>query len=192
MRPVQLALVAALFPAMLAAQDASSIADAAKSTKSPQKAKSKIVITDDNFQSSLGPFPDMAMEGVDNSDLIFKSISEYRKTHTPAETEMAIRDWYTRYDEMFQHAFAQNTEIKERAQDRYTDPRPYSDDYKKYQEQRSTEMRSQIQDGRVVEKNNFLIARIQQTMTKLRNLLQMNGMRYDWMKIRYGNGNGSY
>lgn len=37
-----------------------------------------------------------------------------------------------------------------------------------------------------------MMARIQQTLTKVRSDLQVSGLKYDWFKVRNGNGNGSF
>ncbi len=176
---------------LLAQDDSSSLADAAKKAHEG-KAKSKVVISDENFVPARGPLPDLNIEGLDNSDEVLKAIHEYRKTHTPVETEQVVHDWYDRYDVQFQNALDQNTSIRTRAQDRSAEPAEYPNDYRKYQEQRTTEMRSVLQDQRTMQKNNLLVARIQQSFQKIRNGLQVANLRYDWMKIRFGNGNGSW
>jgi hypothetical protein len=178
------------FASCVAAQEVS-LADAAKAARGA-KARSKVVIDEENFRSMRGPIPEMNIEGVDNSDAIIKAMDEYRRSHNPQETEIAIREWYNHYDLMFQHAFEQSAEIRDRAQDRYPDPHPYPDDYRKYQEQRSTEIRSAIQDQRLIQKNGLLMARIQQCVQKVRGALYSFGLKYEWMKIRFGNGNGSW
>jgi hypothetical protein len=177
---------------ILLAQDGSgSLVDAARKARD-SKAKSKVVITDENLNSDRGPLPDINIEGVDNSDDIVKAIDQYRRTHTLAETEHVIRDWYNRYDLLFQHAFAENEELRLRAQDRSVEPHEYSDDYVKYREQRSSEIHSQLQDSRTTQKNGLLMARLQQTLQKVRSAIFPFGLKYDWMKIRFGNGNGSW
>ena len=177
---------------MLLAQDGSgSLVDAARKGREG-KTKSKVVITDENLASDRGPLPDINIEGVDNSDDIVKAIDQYRRAHTPAETEHVVRDWYDRCDLLFQHAFAENEELKARAQDRSVQPQEYSDDYEKYREQRSAEVHSQLQDSRTYHKNGLLMARLQQTLQKVRSAIFPFGLKYDWIKIRFGNGNGSW
>lgn len=186
-----LILFLSLTACLQAQESAPSVVEAAKSARKT-KTKSKVVINDDNIPTSHGPIPDMNIEGVDNADVILKAMDEFRRSHTPLETERVIREWYDHYDSMMEHAIDQNAEIKARAQDRYADPRSYPDDYKKYQEQRSAEIRSAIQDERLLQKNGLLMARIQQCVQKVRSSLMSFGLRYGWMKIRFGNGNGSW
>jgi hypothetical protein len=175
----------------LMAQEGTSLADAAKKARDG-KAKSKVVINEENFVSNRGPLPDLNLDGLDNSDDVFKAIDKYRLTHSKQETEQVVHDWYDRYDAMLEHAIQQNFDIVAQAQDRATYPTRYPDDYKRYAEQRGVEVRSAIQDERLMRKNNLLTARIQQGFQKIRNSLWGMGVRYDWMKIRFGNGNGSW
>jgi hypothetical protein len=178
-------------PLILSAQEpAPSLADAAK--KSSGTTRAKLVIDDDNLRVTRGPIPDMNIEGVDNSDEIIKAIDTFRRSHSASETEQTIRSWYDRYDLLFQHAFDENTEIKARRQDRAADLQKYPDDWKKLQERRSTEIHSELQDQRSVQKNGLLMARIQQTVQRVRTAMQGYGLKYEWMKIRFGNGNGSW
>jgi hypothetical protein len=176
--------------ALIAQEAEPSLADAAKK-KGDGKPKSKVVITEENLPAH-GPLPSMNLEGVDNSDEVLKSIDQYRQTHTTAEIEQIVRDWYDEYYTLFVKAFTDSEEIKSRAQDRSYTPRRYSDDAGKYQEQRLAEVHSAVQDQRLVTKNNLLMARIQQSFQKVRNGLQARSIKYDWMKIRFGNGNGSW
>ena len=189
-RKLSIALLVVVPLLVWAQEQAPSLAEAAK--KSSTTTKAKLVIDDDNLRSSRGPIPDMNIEGVDNSDEIIKAIDTFRRSHSAVETEQTIRSWYDRYDLLFQHALDENTEIKTRRQDRSADLQKYPDDWKKLQERRSTELHSELQDQRSVQKNGLLMARIQQTIQKVRNAMQVYGLKYGWMKIRFGNGNGSW
>lgn len=176
---------------LMAQEGTPSLADAAKKARDG-KAKSKVVINEENFVTNRGPLPDLNLDGLDNSDDVFKAIDKYRLTHSKQETEQVVHDWYDRYDAMLEHAIQQNFDIVAQAQDRATYPTRYPDDYKRYAEQRGIEVRSAIQDERLMRKNNLLTARIQQGFQKIRNSLLGMGLRYEWMKIRFGNGNGSW
>jgi hypothetical protein len=154
------------------------------------KPKSKVVVTEENLVSARGPLPDMNIEGVDNSDDVIKAIDQYRRSHTSEETEQVVRAGYNQYDTLFQKAWSDNEEIKSRARDQATAPRHYSDDYRRYQEQRTAQVHSGLRDQRATLRNGLLMARIQQSLQKVRSGIQAFNLRYDWMKIRFGNGNG--
>lgn len=177
-----------------AQQEPPSLADVArKSHDSGPKAKR--VITDDNLNKSASPFPPMTTDGVYNSDDIVKAMCDFRHQHSPEDTEQAIHDWYDRYDMMFQQAFDENTAIKNRAQDRASHPLQLfygDDDWKQMQQIRQEQVLSELQDQRITQKNGLLMARIQQTLQAVRTGISRSGMTYAWMKIRFGNGNGSY
>lgn len=186
-----IALLLSLLPLAVHAQDSEpSLAEAARKAAGPSKAR--IVIDDETLRVSRGPIPDMNIEGVDNSDEIIKAIDTFRRSHTASETEQAIRSWYDHHDALFQHALDENSDIRTRRQDRAADLQRYPDDWKRLQERRSTELHSELQDQRSMQKNGLLMARIQQTFQRVRNGIQGFGLKYDWMKIRFGNGNGSW
>ncbi len=196
----RLLLVFALLACMssVGQDDSSSLADAARKSRA-LAAKAKTVINEDNFNANHGPIPDMNIDGVDNSDEIIKAINAYKKDHTPEEIELAVREWYDRYDMMFQKAFDENDAIKSRKQDRQVNaPRyfypdgDYSATYRQMDEARRQALLADLQDQKKVQKNGLLEARIQQTLQKVRTAIGSNGLHYDWMKIRFGNGNGSW
>jgi hypothetical protein len=156
-----------------------------------------MVVTDETLNTDRGPLPEMNIDGVDNSDDIIKAVASYKKEHTPVEVEEAVRSWYDHYDMMFQKAFDENNAIKNRAQDRAAHPsslayRDDEDSYKRIDELRRDQALSDLQNQRKVQKNGLLEARIQQTVQKVRTGIGQFGLRYEWMKIRFGNGNGSW
>ncbi len=178
-----------------AQDDAGSLADAARKAQATTT-KSRKVITDENLNFDHGPLPDMNIDGVDNSDDIVKAISKFKQEHSAEETEQVVRGWYDRYDMMFQKAFDENNAIKSRAQDRVAHPPSliYRDDesYRRIDEIRRDQVLSDLQNQRKVQKNGLLEARIQQTFQKVRTGIGAFGLHYDWLKIRFGNGNGSW
>jgi len=192
-------VVVVLAACLLAAAqgDSDSLADAARSAHAPA-AKSKKVITDESLNFDRGPLPDMNIDGVDNSDDIVKAISKYKQDHTPEETEQAVRGWYDRYDMMFQKALDENNAIHSRSQDRLNHPPTlvYGGEeevpYRRLDEIRRDQQLSDLQNQRKVQRNGLLEARIQQTFQKVRTGIGAFGLHYDWMKIRFGNGNGSW
>lgn len=110
-----------------------------------------------------------------------------------------MREWYDRYDMMFQKAFDENNAIKSRKQDRQVNaPRYFYPDgdypatYRQMDEARRQALLADLQDEKKVQKNGLLQARIQQTLQKVRTGIGADGLKYDWMKIRFGNGNGSW
>lgn len=195
---VLLVLVVVFVAVMLvsAQDDSTSVADAARKAHSTP-AKSKTTITDENLTSNRGPLPDMNIDGVDNSDDIIKAIAKYRQDHKPDEVEQVIRGWYDHYDMMFQKASDENNAIRSRKQDQAAHPptlvyREDEESYKRIDEIRRDQVLSDLQDQRKLQKNGLLTARIQQTLQKVRTSIAAMGLRYDWMKIRFGNGNGSW
>src|SRR5579863_8996041 len=76
-----------------------SLAAAARKAKATNHAHAKKVFTDDDMEAQAGPFPRMKMDGAGNDDEILSAISKYKLTHTPQQTEEAVRSWFDRYDQ---------------------------------------------------------------------------------------------
>ena len=63
-----------------------------------------------------GPFPKMEMDDDDNSADIIVAIVKYKSTHSPEETEDAVRSWYDRYNDMLDAALRDNKQTMQRNQ----------------------------------------------------------------------------
>jgi hypothetical protein len=176
---------------------ATPLGEIVKKSKTSPGPKAKAVITDENLKSRRGPIPGIALEGVDNSDEIIRAIREFKKTHTPAETEEAVRMWYDEFDTLMADTLDDNSRLIKRKEDRnlteatggYYGP---DGDYYRAMQRRNSEIAQDRADFRRGRKNGFMMARIQQTFMKVRNDLQSINLKYEWFKIRNGNGNGSY
>jgi hypothetical protein len=173
-----------------------SLGDIAKQNKKASGLKAKTVITDETLKAHAGPIPGIALEGVDNSDEIMRAIREFRKTHSPTETEAAVRLWYDESDAILAKALDDNARLVVRKEDRNlanaTGEYANRVDYSQAMERRNSEIREDRNDFRSYRRNGFLIGRVQQSFIKIRNDLQSGGLRYDWFKIRNANGNGSF
>src|SRR5579871_1124510 len=89
-----------------------SIAAAAKQSKNAKPAHAKKVFTDEDMEASAGPLPRLRMDGPENGDEIVTAITNYKATHTPAETERAIHIWFDRYDEILAAAIQENKDMQ--------------------------------------------------------------------------------
>jgi len=173
------------------------LGDLVKKNKQAGARKAKVVVDDDNLHSQRGPIPAIALEGVDNSDEIIRAIQEFRKINKPAETEEAVRFWYDEFDSLMADALDDNTRLIKRKEDRSLTEATGSyygrdGDYDKAMQRRNSAISEDREDFRRGRKNGFTIARIQQTFMKVRTGIQIGGLKYDWFKIRNGNGNGSF
>lgn len=194
---INLFILAILTASGQTASSSTPLGDVVKKNHQATSPKAKVVVDDDNLHSQRGPIPGMSLEGVDNSDEIIHAIREFKKSHTPAETEEAVRLWYDEFDSLMADTLDDNNRLIKRKEDRalteatgaYYGP---DGDYNKAMQRRNSAILEDRSDFRRERKNGFMIARIQQTFMKVRNDLQMIGLRYDWFKIRNGNGNGSF
>src|SRR5882757_7955243 len=173
------------------------LGDLVKKNKQAGARKAKVVVDDDNLHSQRGPIPAIALDGVDNSDEIIRAIQEFKKINKPAETEEAVRFWYDEFDSLMADALDDNTRLIKRKEDRSLTEATGSyygrdGDYDKAMQRRNSAISEDREDFRRGRKNGFTIARIQQTFMKVRTGIQIGGLKYDWFKIRNGNGNGSF
>jgi hypothetical protein len=87
----------------------------------------------------------------------------------------------------------ENNEINAHKQDpRYYDPERYPSNYQQAMQQARHEAQSEILDRKISQKNGVMAGRIQGTLWAVRSALVKLGMKYDWMKVHYGNGIQTY
>jgi hypothetical protein len=172
-----------------------SLAAAARSTKVQKTGHAKKVFTDEDMEASAGPLPRLKMDGAENADEIIAAISKYKATHTPEQTEQAVRIWYDRYDEMLAAAIQENQEMTSLRSANVSNGYELcqqSQDYVQCQNRQMAEQRGARSDQMEMTKNNNLITRVQHSFMKVRNGLQVNGPHYDWFKIRTTNNIDQY
>ncbi len=172
-----------------------SIAAAAKQAKNPRTGHAKKVFTDEDMEATAGPLPRLRMDGPENGDEIVAAITNYKATHTPAETERAIHIWFDRYDEILAAAIQENKDMQVLRNANSSNGYELcqeSGDYEKCRNRQMAEMRGARNDAVQATKNNELEVRIQHAFMKVRNGLSMNNLRYDWFKVRTTNGIDSF
>jgi hypothetical protein len=167
-----------------------SVAAAARGSKST-KAHAKKVFTDEDMEATAGPLPRLKMDGAENADEVIAAIAKYKTTHTPEQTEQAVRIWYDRYDEMLAAAIQDNqdmTVLRNANSSNGYELCQESGDYEQCRNRQMAEQRGARSDQAQMTKNNQLEVRIQHAFMKLRNGLVMNNLHYDWFKVRTTNG----
>lgn len=172
-----------------------SIAAAAKHSKNAKPDHAKKVYTDEDMEATAGPLPRLKMDGPENGDEIVAAITNYKASHTPAETERAIHIWFDRYDEILAAAIQENKDMQVLRNANSSNGYELcqeSGDYEKCRNRQMAEMRGARNDAVQATKNNELEVRIQHAFMKVRNGLSMNNLRYDWFKVRTTNGIDSY
>jgi hypothetical protein len=175
-----------------------SLGDVARKTREEKdsKPRAKTVIDDEATPAKQRTaFPDITMRGLDNTDEIISAMNGYMASHTPEEFEAAVREWYETYDRMMADAIEESSMLKERHIRRIHGAVPVQDrinDYRQMEQVREAQRRADDDDGKRVETNGLMTARIQQTFGRVRSHLQMKRLKFDWFKIRFGNGNGSW
>lgn len=167
-----------------------SVAAAARNAKTQKATHAKKVITDEDMEAIAGPLPHLKMDGAENADEVVDAIAKYKQTHTPGQTEQAVHIWYDRYDEILAAAIQDNLDLQTLRNANMSNGYELcqeSQDYRQCQNRQMAEYRGARSDQNVIMKNNNLEVRIQHVFMKVRNGLQMNGLHYEWFKIRTTN-----
>jgi len=171
--------------------DPGSIAAAARDAKAQKVGKAKKVFTDEDMEATAGPLPRLKMDGPENADEVVAAIAKYKVTHTPEETEKAVRVWYERYDEMLAAAIQDNQDtaaLRNANTSNGYELCQESGDYQQCRNRQMAEARGARSDSIAMAKNNQLEVRIQHAFMKVRNGLAISNLRYEWFKIRTTNG----
>lgn len=178
-----------------AGQGTPSLADIVRNSKAQNGTHAKKVLTDEDMEASTGPLPRLKMDGAENADDVVKAISAYKLTHTPEETEKAVRIWYERYDEMLAAAIQENLDLKTLRDTNLANGNELcqeSQDYQQCQSRRMAEIRGARHDQAEMAQNSNLMVRVQHSFSKVRIGLQQNNLHYEWFKIRTTNNIDNY
>jgi hypothetical protein len=166
------------------------VAGAVRDAKSQKSPRAKKVFTDDDLEATTGPLPPLRMEGAENADDIIAAIARYKGSHTPAQTEDAVHRWYDRYDEELAATIQRSLDITSLRNANVTNGYELcqqSQDYEKCEYRRRAELGGARNDQAEINHNTNVVVRIQHSFMKIRNGLSMNGLNYDWFKIRTTN-----
>jgi hypothetical protein len=184
---------AAASPPAQSSAPASPLAAAASSAKAQKTGHAKKVFTDDDMEANAGPLPRMKMDGPENGDEIVAAITKYKETHTPEQTEQAIRTWYDRYDEMLVATIQENRDMATIGSVNMSNGNELcqqSQDYEHCQNRQMADQRGSRTDQTQMIKNNALMMRIQRVFQKVRGALMMNNLHYSWFRIQSNSYNG--
>ena len=166
-----------------------------RDAKAQRNSHAKKVFTDDDMDASTNPLPRLKMDGMDNTDQIITEIGNYRKTHTPEETEQVLHDWYDEYDSQLRAAIedtqSRSTLMQENQRNGY-ELCQQGGDYEKCAKRQMSEAVGARNDQATIARNSALIHRVQQAFMKIRNSLYPFNLHYAWFKIRTTNNIDSY
>ncbi len=167
-----------------------SLAETVRRAKAQKSGTAKKVFTDDNLEAAAGPLPGLKMDGAENADDIVTAIAQYKQSHTPDQTEDAVRRWYEKYDEELAAAIQANLDIKTLRDENLNNGYELCQqgrDYEKCEKRRRAELGGARHDQAEINNNNNLVVRIQHSFMKIRGGLMQSGLRYEWFKIRTTN-----
>ena len=145
------------------------------------------------MEANAGPLPRMKMDGPENGDEIVAAITKYKETHTPEQTEQAIRTWYDRYDEMLVATIQENRDMQTIGSVNMSNGNELcqqSQDWEHCQSRQMADQRGSRTDQTQMIKNSALMMRIQRVFQKVRGALMMNNLHYSWFRIQSNSYNG--
>ena len=138
-------------------------------------------------------------DSADDTRLVVRTLNDsgFAIAWERVETEEAMRLWYDEFDALMADVLDDNNRLIKRKEDRVLNEATGSyygpdGDYERAVRRRNSAIAEDRSDFRRERKNGMMMARIQQTFMRVRNDLQMIGLKYEWFKIRNGNGNGSF
>ncbi|HLW84109.1 MAG TPA: hypothetical protein VKR60_02775 [Candidatus Sulfotelmatobacter sp.] len=170
-----------------------SLGAAARKAKAQNAVHAKKVFTDEDMDAKAGPLPRLKMDGAENADEVMAAIAKYKLTHTPQQTEEAVRGWYDRYDQELAAAIQETIDVRSLRSANMSNGNElcqHTQDYEDYahcQSRQVAEQRGARQDQAEINNNNNVVVRIQHSFMKIRVGLTQNGVRYDWFKVRTSN-----
>jgi hypothetical protein len=177
-------------PSQTESESGDSLAAIARRVKAQKNAHAKKIVTDDDMQATTGPLPRLTMDGAENGEEVIAAIAKYKLTHTPEQTENAVRGWYEEYDEELAAAIKDNLDIKALREANIShgyDLCQQSHDYEKCDSRRTAELTGAREDQIEIKRNNDRVTRIQHSLMNIRNALAQHGLHYDWFKVRTTN-----
>jgi len=163
--------------------------------KSKKQASVKKVITEDDMNAAANILPRIKNDGPENADEIIAAIGEFRKSHTPEQTEDVVEAWYERYDQDLGAAIQQSLTMKTLREENYSNENEMcreGGDYEKCEKQRRAEYIGVRHDQLTLKQNAELEVRIQHVFMKVRIGIQRYNLRYPWFRIRANNGIDTY
>jgi hypothetical protein len=192
------AITVVLFVGVLMAQapaaDAQpSLADVARQTRQRNSGKAKTVITEETIAAAKGPIPEINADGVDNSKQIIAAIEQYKATHTPKETEEAVRDWYEGEKSQLEYEYQQSSPGSQSYWTYYYGSQDHSPTTQtQARERQLTEARASAVNQRSMMQSGERRSHIQNRLSLVRAGVLSLGLRYDWFKIPCGYADCSY
>lgn len=167
-----------------------SVAAAALRGKSEKVAHSKKVFTEDDLQSSIGPFPRLKNNEAENGEDVVAAIATYAQSHSAKDTESAVHSWYDVYDRDLESAIKRGLEIRSVRTFNLRDMNELcetSEDWQRCAKRRVSEAHGAQFDQITLARNGEQIVRLQHSLMNIRNHLGTMGLRYDWFKVRTSN-----
>jgi hypothetical protein len=172
-----------------------SLGAVARRAKAQKDRHSKKTVTDDDLHLSSDPLPHLKTNEAENGEAVIAAIADYKKSHTPQETETVVRRWYEEYDVELAEAIKSNLEIKALRGATVNDAYELcqtGQDYAECERRRVAEAKGERYDQAEIARNSELIVRLQHSLSNIRAHLPQMGLRYEWFKLRTTNNIDKY
>jgi hypothetical protein len=172
-----------------------SLGAVARRAKAQKYRHSKKTVTDDDLHLSSDPLPHLKTNEAENGEEVIAAIADYKKSHTPQETETVVHRWYDEYDAELAEAIKSNLEIKALRGATVNDAYELcqtGQDYAECEKRRVAEAKGERYDQAEIARNSELITRLQHSLSNIRARLPQMGLRYEWFKLRTTNNIDRY
>ena len=171
-------------PLPLGNQSDQSLGQVAKQKSTTVHAKR--VLTDEDPEVHRLAIPQILFNKISNSDEIVTAILNYSATHSHAETESTVKDWYD--DEMDQvaHARSEMTRVATTTLGPVIDnPNDYEKSMRQYRDQAATEWQRATSRNQVVRSGNDKIRLIHEGLCEVKAEIAKHGMDYRWFDTNF-------
>lgn len=168
-----------------------SLAEMAAQANTKKAEHARVVMNDDSVQAQKPLIPNVWEGDCDNSDAIVAAISDYRRSHSKAETEELMHAWYDKHASMLDHAADENRRIQHgRDNSRSMSPYDYAymrpGDYRQYYESQLAASRSAYDDQWRYAQNYQTVYRTETVFARVKTSVRRMGMDFDWFKLHCG------
>lgn len=174
-----------------------SLAEMAAQAKTKKAEHAHIVLDDDSQQVQKPLIPDIWAGDCENSTQIMEVLTEYRRSHTKADTEKVMHDWYDRHAERLTRALDENrrlnyahNDFRNEQQYGYETMKP--GDYQQYYEAQLAESRHVYDDRSRYTQNAQTVYHIESVFQKVKWDARRINLDFDWFKLRCGMNFCSY
>ena len=158
------------------------LGDAARQNRATTPAKHAKVTLNDEDVKAAGPFPDISLETDANDKQIAEAYRLYSETHSRAEIDKAVHDWYDNQVAAYDKRRDEVARIQSAQQGTYNAYYGYDGTYdpQRAREQNALASAGMQADQKIIGRDQQEMSRILSGLQRLRVTFDPKGWRYEW------------